>query len=102
MHAERGPSSRSLAFDGHAAAVQFDELPRQGKPDTEARDLDVSARLAASEELKDALLHLWRNAKTSVADRDDGLRATPFCAHADAAASRRVLRSVVEQVLEHL
>ena len=101
-HREHAARIRAATLGGHAAAMHLDQAPHQRQADAEPalRAVDGAADLA--EHLEHAGQCIAGDPDPGVADHHHGLFSFTPHRQPDAAARRRVLGGVVEQVGHHL
>lgn len=96
---EHRPLPRTVTSCGDRSLVQFDEALNEGEADSEA---SFAASLALLEELEDVLQVLVGQALAVVPNLHDDGRVVRPAVDLDGYLLGRVLRRVVEQVLEDL
>src|SRR6266481_4663859 len=92
--------ARALGID--VPAVQLDDVSHDGEPEPEAAVSAADRCLALSEAVEDERKELVANALARVADRDPRHRVAALEPDVDAAARRRELDGVGEEVPDHL
>ena len=101
-HDELAAAAGAGAVGGDAPAVQLDEPARQRQPDAEPALRALQRRRDLREHLEHRRQVLRLDADAVVGHRDPQLSAGHRRLQRDAAAARRVLGRVVEQVQQHL
>src|SRR5712691_1687414 len=93
-------AAADFAFDPDAAAVHFDDVLGDGEAQAGAAELAGARSVDAIEALEDARLVGGGDADAGIGDGEDDFGAAGFGADRDLAARERVLRGVVEQILQ--
>src|ERR1051325_634429 len=101
-HDERRALAFAFAARGHASAVLLDEVSHEREPEAEARKRARARAVALSKSLEDERQDVRGDAHAAVADGDLPARADPGERHVDAAAARRELHGVRQEVPDHL
>src|SRR6266851_2867011 len=94
-------AAADFAFDPDAAAMHFDDVLGDGKAQASAAELAGARGVDAIEALKDARLIGSGNADAGIGDGEDDFGVARFRADHDLTARERVLRGIVEQILQH-
>jgi len=94
------PFSRARHFD--ATAMHLRELLSERQPDAQSALGQRAAPIDLREHLEHTVEHGRRDADPRVADPDDRELPIALGAQRNLPARRRVLRGVVQQVLQHL
>ena len=99
---EDGSAALARALSIDVAAVQLDDVSHDGEAEPEPAVSAADRRLALSESVEDERKELAANALARVADRDPRHRVAALEPDIDAAARRRELDGVGEEVPDHL
>ncbi len=94
-------AAADFAFDPDAAAMHFDDVLGDGEAQAGAAQLAGARGVDAIEALKDARLIGSGNADAGIGDGEDDFGVARFRADHDLTARERVLRGIVEQILQH-
>ena len=100
--AEGGATARPVARGMDGAAVQLDDVPHDGQPEAEPAVRPGRAAVGLAEAIEDERQHLGPDALAGVRDHDLDLRADAPDVNLHAAAARRELDRVREQVPHRL
>src|SRR6266849_4249419 len=93
-------AAADFAFDPDAAAMHFDDVLGDGEAQAGAAELAGARSVDAIEALEDARLVGGGDANAGIGDGEDDFGAAGLGADRDLAARERVLRGVVEQILQ--
>src|SRR6266849_5715374 len=93
-------AAADFAFDPDAAAMHFDDVLGDGEAEAGAAELAGARGVDAIEALEDARLVGGGDADAGIGDGEDDFGVAGFGADRNLAARERVLRGVVEQILQ--
>src|SRR6266446_7145662 len=89
-----------LTFDPDAAAMHFDDVLGNGETETSAAQFAGAGGVDSIEALEDARLIGGGNADAGIGNGEDDFGVAHLGADHDLTARQRVLRGVIEQILQ--